>query len=178
MLDEHDPLFILETERLLLRRQIPSDIEFLIGLWSDLEVTRHLGGPREKAWLRSVFEETEVDPFQEQFDLWPAVERATGLPVGHCGLLSKEVDGKPEIELNYIFSPEAWGKGYAVEIGNALRKYAFEQLGLTRLIALIDPENAASEKVAARMGFTCEKDTVRGKGAVRRVYAISAPAKV
>ena len=173
-LPPHDEssLFILETERLVLRRQIASDLEFLIGLWSDPEVTRHLGGPRDQAWLRSVFQETEDDPFGEEFDLWPVVEKASGLPVGHCGLLPKAVDGEPEIELNYILSPGAWGKGYAKAIGAAIRDCAFHQMGLHRLIALIDPANAASERVASSIGMHLEKESTRPDGALRRVYAI------
>ena len=167
-------LFILETERLLLRHQMASDIDFLTDLWSDPEVTRHMGGPRDKAWLRSVFEESAADPFQEEFDLWTAVEKSSGLPIGHCGLLPKDVDGKDEIELNYILSPVAWGKGYAVEIGIAIQKHAFEKLGLHRLIALIDPENEGSERVAARIGMHLEKETTREGSAIRRVYVIEA----
>ena len=167
-------LFILETERLLLRRQTDSDIEFLTGLWSDPEVTCHMGGPHEKDWLRSVFEESAADPFLENYDLWPLVEKTSGLPIGHCGLLPKDVDGKDEIELNYILSPVAWGKGYAVEIGIAIQKHAFEKLGLHRLIALIDPENEASEQVAARIGMHLEKEITREGGNLRRVYAIDA----
>lgn len=87
-----DPLSILETERLILRRQTSADVAFLVGLWSDPEVTRHLGGPRDEAWLRGVFEETAADPLQETLDLWPLVEKASGLPAGHCGLLPKEID--------------------------------------------------------------------------------------
>lgn len=170
---DRDPLFILETERLLLRRQAASDTEFLIGLWTDPEVTRHLGGPRDKDWLRSVFEETAAAPFQEEFDLWPVLEKASGRPVGHCGLLPKEVDGRPEIELNYIFASGAQGKGYAVEIAAGLREYAHGQLGLRRLVALIAPENEASERVACRIGMRLEKETTRPSGAIRRVYALA-----
>lgn len=171
MIPGPDPLFILETERLVLRRQLAADVAFLVGLWSDPDVTRHLGGPRDRAWLRSVFEETAADPFREDFDLWPVVEKASGLPVGHCGLLPKEVENRPEIEVNYILARSAWGRGYASEIAAALERYAADQLGLRRLIALISPENGASEHVARRIGMRLEGETVRPGGAIRRVYA-------
>ena len=170
-------LFILETERLLLRRQTPFDLEFLIDLWSDPEVTHHLGGPRDREWLRSEFEATAVDPLQEEFDLWPLMEKASGRLIGHCGLLPKEVDGRPEIELNYLLAACARGKGYAAEIGIALWRYATGKLGLQRLVALIAPGNEASERVATRIGMHLEKETRRPGGAVRRVYAIEAAAQ-
>jgi hypothetical protein len=56
------------------------------------------------------------------------------------------------------------GRGYATEIGLALRDYAFGALGLTRLISLIEPENAASRRVAETMGLRYEGDTVRPGG--------------
>ncbi len=172
-----DPSIILETERLLLRRQRASDIAFLTDLWTDPEVTRYLGGPRDRDGLQSVFGETAQNPCAEQYDLWPVVEKETGQVVGHCGLLDKEIDGRPEIELTYIFSPSAWGKGYATEIGQAIKQSAFEKMGVERLIALIEPQNEPSERVAIKLGMRLEKEIVRPGGALRKVYAIEAEDK-
>ncbi len=169
-----DPSIILETERLLLRRQRASDIAFLTDLWADPQVTRYLGGPRDRDWLRSAFEETAQNPDAERYDLWPVVEKATGQVVGHCGLLDKEVDGRTEIELTYVLSPSVWGKGYATEIGQAIKQLAFEKMGVQRLIALIEPENGPSEQVAIRLGMRLEKEIVRPGRALRKIYAIEA----
>lgn len=165
-------LIILETGRLIMRRQQASDVAPLVNLWADPEVTRHLGGPRDKDWLQSVFEETAQDPYAERYDLWPVVEKETGQVVGHCGLLEKEVEDRTEIELNYILAVSAWDKGYATEIGQALKHYALAEVGIERLIALIDPGNKASERVAMKIGMRLEKEVVRPGGALRRVYAI------
>jgi ribosomal-protein-alanine N-acetyltransferase len=169
-----DPSTVLETERLLLRRQQASDIAFLTDLWTDPQVTRYLGGRRDRDWLRSVFQETARNPYAERYDLWPVVEKETGQVVGHCGLLDKEVDGRTEIELTYIFSPSAWGKGYATEIGQAIKQAAFEKMGVQRLVALIEPENEPSERVAIRLGMRLEKEMIRPGGALRKVYVIKA----
>jgi RimJ/RimL family protein N-acetyltransferase len=56
-----------------------------------------------------------------------------------------------------------------------VRDDAFGRLGVARLIALIDPENAASARVAEKIGMQLEKETLRPSGAVRRVYAMQAP---
>ncbi|MFP4345028.1 MAG: GNAT family N-acetyltransferase [Anaerolineales bacterium] len=163
---------ILETERLQLRYQRAADIEALVDLWSDPKVTRYLGGPRERTWLRSVFKETAADPYAEAYDLWPVVEKETGRVVGHAGLLEKEVAGRAEIELIYVLATSAWGKGYATEIGRALKRYAFEERGLERLIALIEPENAGSESVALKIGMTLEREVIRPGHELRRLYAV------
>ncbi|MBA7556411.1 hypothetical protein ES705_49119 [subsurface metagenome] len=87
-------------------------------------------------------------------------------------MLDKEVEGKTEIELTYIFASPAWGKGYATEIAQSLKQYAFKKLGIERLIALIKPENAASERVAVKIGMIMEKKVIRPGKVVRKMYVI------
>jgi len=167
---------ILETPRLVLRYQSADDVATLADLWADPRATRYLGGPRDRDWLRAEFAQTARHPQAEPYDLWPVVEKATGRVVGHCGLLDKEVDGRPEVELVYLLAPEFWGQGYATEIAAALWQWARDARGLTRLIALIEPENAASERVAVKIGMRLEKETLRPGGARRKVYAVTAGA--
>jgi len=163
---------ILQTERLYLRRQCAGDIPFLVELWSDPGVTRWLGGPRERDWLQSVFEETARDPAAEEYDLWPLAERSSGLLTGHCGLLEKDVDGETLIELNYMLHPAFQGRGYAVEIGRGLIDYAFAGLKLPQLIALIHPENEPSAQVARRIGMHLAGEILRPGNAIRLLYRI------
>lgn len=166
----NNSITILETERLQLRRQQATDIPFLTDLWSNSQVTQYMGGPRDREWLQDVFTETAENPAAEQYDLWPVIEKATGELVGHCGLLDKEVEGAMEIELNYILAPTAWGQGYATEIGAAIMQLALTQMGVKRLIALIDPENAPSARVAIRLGMQLEKEIIRPGGLRRLLY--------
>jgi len=163
---------ILRTPRLLLRYQTPADIPPLIALWRDPDVTRFMGGPRDLHALQTAFDETQANPTAETHDLWPLVEISSGQTIGHCGLLDKEVDGQPEIELVYVLAKSAWGKGRAAEIGAALISHAFENMGHARLIALIEPDNEPSERVALRLGMRLEKEVIRPNGEPRRVYAI------
>ena len=168
----NNSLTILETERLILRRLQPADIPALIDLWCDPDVTQHLGGPRDRDKLETLFAEDVKDPFTDQFDLWPLVKKLSNQVIGHCGLLEKEVDGKDEIEVIYILKASEWGKGYTTEIGKALVDYGFGELKLGRLIALIEPENKASEHVAEKIGMNLDKEVIRPGGATRKVYAI------
>lgn len=173
----HEAGVFLESERLVLRRQRDDDVAFLVDLWSDPGVTRYLGGPRDRDRLRASLGETAADPDAERFDLWPVVEKATGRLVGHCGLLDKDVEGQDEIELVYVLAASVWGRGFATEIGRDLSRHAFDTMGLTRLIALIDPGNEASERTAARIGLRFERQVTRPGGALRKLYAIEGPAK-
>jgi ribosomal-protein-alanine N-acetyltransferase len=167
----------IETDRLLLRDLRKDDLDALAALWTDPDVTRYMGGPRDPARIRDMLaEDLPVDP-PDPFSLWPVIEKATGQIVGHCGLLEKEIDGRDEVDLTYVFARPAWGRGYATEIATALRDYAFAQLGLAQLVAVIDHENTGSQKVAAKVGMRYEKDSLRSDGVMRRIYMMEAPPK-
>ena len=173
MRDEREPEqkeILCETERLLLRYQQMEDEEPLIDLWTDPQVTRYLGGPRNRETLQPLLRETTADPRADQYDLWVLVIKKTGMFAGHCGLLEKTVEGKREIELVYILAADCWGNGYAGEIGSALIRYAFEEKRLSRVICLIEPENRASEKVAIQLGMHLEKIVTRQEGDIRKLY--------
>lgn len=164
----------LGTERLRLRPIRTEDISDLVDLWTDPAVTQFMGGPRNASELEADFEQDAVNPSKHRYDLWPVEEKSTGKIVGYCGLLDKEIDGKTEIELIYVFAKSAWGKGYATEISCALRDHAFEHLGLNRLVSLIDPGNVASARVAVKAGMHLEQELIRPGGMVKQLYAVSA----
>lgn len=162
----------LETERLLLRNIQASDKSFIVDLWTDADVTRYLGGPRDRAQMLEDIAENLDDPFIEEYDLWPVIEKETNQPVGHCGLLMKEVEGKTEIEVVYVIDRSHWGKGYATEISKKLIEYAFGTKNLHRIIALIKPGNKGSESVAAKAGMHLEKEVVRQNDIKMFLYVI------
>ena len=60
----------------------------------------------------------------------------------------------PGTEVGWALHRDAWGKGYAVEAAVAAVDYAFDALGWTEVVHCINPENAASQKVAKRLGAT------------------------
>lgn len=167
----HD-LTILETRRLRLRRIRHSDIPALTALWTDPEVTRYMGGPREETTLAKVFNKAADDPFAEVYDLWPVEEKASGEVIGDCGLMPKQIEGVDEIELVYVLASSRWGRGYATEIAQALKHYAFDALGLRRIVSLIDPENTASQRVAEGLGMRLEKEVLRPGGSLRRLFVV------
>jgi ribosomal-protein-alanine N-acetyltransferase len=165
----------LETQRLLIRDLEADDIPALVKLWTDPDVTCYMGGPRDVTGLRKSLGE-DAGAIPPAFDLRPVVDKASGEVVGHCGLLEKLVDGAQEIELVYVFAKATWGRGLATEAARALRDHAFDEMRIPRLIALIDPGNAASARVAAKIGLEYEKSTLRSGGKEMQVYALANPA--
>ncbi len=162
----------IETPRLIIRDLQPSDVDALVALWTDPDVTAFMGGPREESAVRRVLEEDARSSPQPEIDLHPVIERVSGEIIGHCGFTDKEVDGQAEIELIYLLTKACWGKGFATEAAGALKTYAFKELGLRRLVSLIDPENVASQQVARKVGMRYLRDTLRPGGRVMQVFAV------
>jgi RimJ/RimL family protein N-acetyltransferase len=162
---------ILETERLALRRLRAEDVETLVALWTDPEVTRHLGGPRDAAKVRERLVAEAGSPTPRWPDLAPLVEKASGRVIGDCGLLEKDVEGRAELEVVYVLARDAWGRGFATEIARALVVHALDVMGRERVIALIEPEHAASARVAEKAGLRFEREIVRPSGARREIWA-------
>jgi RimJ/RimL family protein N-acetyltransferase len=104
------------------------------------------------------------------YGLWLLTLRGTGEFVGECGLVPQVVEGETQIEVGYHIRPALWGRGLATEAVTACRDFARDVAGLDRIVALIDPRNVASQRVATKAGLTFEREaTVPGK--VLRVYA-------
>ena len=163
----------IKTDRLIIRSNQEVDSEPLAALWTDPEVTHYMGGPRNyEEILKILKEDAEVNP-QPVFDLWPVIEKKTGRIIGTGGILEKDIDGRNQYEIIYVLAKSAWGKGFATEVARSLKDYAFNELGLNRVTALIDPDNAKSEKVAIKIGLRYEKDTVRPNGKTMRLYALN-----
>jgi RimJ/RimL family protein N-acetyltransferase len=165
----------IETARLLIRPLEIGDAAPLAAIWSDPLVTVHLGGPRDAATVRRQLEDEVRASVVRPYTLWPVVEKATGQVIADCGLIEKDVDGRREIELVYVLAASAWRRGFATEAAAAIRDYALQTLRLRRLIALIDPENVASARVAEKVGMRLERETQRPGGKRMRVYAVESP---
>jgi RimJ/RimL family protein N-acetyltransferase len=94
-------------------------------------------------------------PFAKQ----PVVERSTGRIVGYSGVDGFELEGERCLEYGWRLVPEARGKGYATEAGQVLLARAAERFE-GEIIAMIDPSNAPSRRVADKLGFTYWKRTL------------------
>src|SRR5262249_28141585 len=151
----------------------PKDVAALAALWCDPAATAYLGGPRTFDDVCRTLREDLALLEQPTFGLWPTIGKASGRGIGHCGLPDKDVAGRIEVELVYALARPAWGRGFATEAGRAIRDHAVRVLERRRLVALIHPDNAASERVAAKLGFRHERDVQRPHGTMR-LYAFAA----
>ena len=153
-------MVILETERLAMRHFEPGDIDALVALYRDPEVRRYFPeGMLSDAETRAELEwYLHGHPNHPELGLWATMLKDSGQFIGRCGLLPWTIDGQEEIEIAYMITKSYWGQGLGTEAARGIRDYAFEQLGLKRLICLIDEQNQASIRVAEKIGMTFEKE--------------------
>jgi ribosomal-protein-alanine N-acetyltransferase len=163
----------LETTHFFIRSLKAEDVPTLAKLWTNPDVTRFMGGPRNYEEVYGhLSEDARLVP-PPKFDLWVVIEKASGNIVGHCGILDKDIDNTEEFELVYVIDKPSWGKGYATEVASAIQHFAFHELGLKRIVSLIDPANQASARVAVKVGLKFEKDTVRPGGKRMLLYSLT-----
>jgi RimJ/RimL family protein N-acetyltransferase len=147
----------LTTERLSIEPMTLDYWEAYAAAWADPRMTEFIGGdPRNRniSWGKMLQGVGLWSLFG--YGYWSFVERASGQFVGNGGLAQFE-RGIPELEgypeAGWAFAPDAWGKGYATEAMTAILEWA-DAAKLGEIRCIIDPGNAASHNVAAKLGFT------------------------
>jgi RimJ/RimL family protein N-acetyltransferase len=148
---------MLGTARLLLRRMTPFDGPALFALDLDPEVVRYaepelMHAPRsladvERTVLRGILAAYDAVPPAEW---WSVAVRDGGASIGWVFL--RPLDERAW-ELGYRFRRSAWGRGYATEACRVVLEHGFEERGIDVAVALIDPEHAASQRVAEKLGM-------------------------
>lgn len=84
------------------------------------------------------------------YGMWAVEERQSGEMIGRIGCWQPE--GWPGFEIGWTLRRAYWGHGFATEGARAAMDYAFGELQQSHVISLIRPENAASRRVAQRLG--------------------------
>jgi RimJ/RimL family protein N-acetyltransferase len=152
---------ICETPRLILRQFNESDVEPILNFQGDPEVMRFsITGPATREDIQTKYLGSCLKRYsRDGLGQWAVVRKSDGICVGECGICAQEVDGKSEFEISYRMRRDCWGIGLATEAARACRDFGFKQAGLRRLISIIESDNAASIRVAEKMGMTLEKKT-------------------
>ncbi len=94
------------------------------------------------------------------FGLWLLRDRATGELVGRGGLQYTDAVGGFAVEAAWAIVPERWGQGLATELARASVRVGFASVGLSEVIAITLPTNAASRRVMEKAGFRYDREIV------------------
>lgn len=143
---------VMKTERLHLREVEGADLVSLGRIYADPECMRFYPATKSPSEIGEWFQKLAFDSCtQHGFGLWAVVDTVSGEVIGDCGITLQETPAGLEPEIGYHLWRKYWGMGLATEAAIACRDYAFQTLGLRRVVSITSPENIPSQKVAERV---------------------------
>jgi len=160
---ELTPDYPIATSRLLLRPLSEADTDALVAYRSREDVCRFV--PFEPMTvdvvmnrLRENWSRTTIIAEGDALTLGVELVQARQL-IGDVVLFFRSAEHRGG-EIGWVFHPGFSGCGYATEAAHALLHLAFDQLGLHRVNARVDPRNEASLRLGARLGMREEAHLV------------------
>ena len=151
-----DPLV---TARLVGERPRPEHRDGLLGVFGDPRVgdvlwPGELGGARNAEQVEAILANDAEHWQREGFGPWVFSERhGAGAVVARGGLMRARVNDLDEVEIDYAVAAPHWGEGLATEIARASVRVAFEELGLSEVVAFTRTDNLASQHVMDKTGL-------------------------
>lgn len=147
---KHLGTVLIETDRLILRKCRESDYkESFLYCCSDPELCRLQGFDIHKSdetTRRSFKEKVEQYKADDSFYEWAIVRKEDNQFMGEIALVHYNEENN-SIELGYHLGRVFRGNGYMQEALNAILKFAFEELNIDQVYALILNNNTNSQKV-------------------------------
>ncbi len=155
---------VFETPRLYARSWTLDDVDAAFDIYRKPEVNRYLGrNPKSLETIeeaQAMLERRVANQAKRPAGqgTWALMRKADEKIIGTImckDLPNGELDPSREIEIGWHLDPEAWGYGYATEAGSAVAEYGFRMdPNLPRVLAVVYPENIASQNVAKKVGMT------------------------
>ncbi len=149
---------VLRTNRLVLRWLSTEDAEFVYELVNDPDWLRYIGdrGVRTLDDARGYLLHGPIAMYARHgFGLYCVELRESGAPIGICGLLKREA--LEDVDIGFAFLPHYRARGYAYEAAAATLEYGRRTLELSRIVAIVSPENHVSMRLLQKLGLTLER---------------------
>ena len=154
--------YIIETERLRLRRLEDSDFDNLKAILSDSETMSYYPEPYDDHgvqrwinWNKGLYEE-------RGFGLFAVELKENCTFIGDCGITMQNIDGKIVPEIGYHVNKKYWKNGYASEASQACKEWIFSNSDFTEIYSYMNTENIGSRKVAENNGMSLVKEYYKG----------------
>jgi RimJ/RimL family protein N-acetyltransferase len=144
---------IITTPRLTLRPFTMEDLNPLFEILQQPNIFQYFPRPGTPSLERVeriiAFYIKQAEDYS--FSCWAVDLKETGELIGWCGL--NHLPETDEDEVAYLLSQAHHGEGYATEAARASLDFGFNTIGLARIIALVHPENIASQRVIQKSGM-------------------------
>jgi len=148
----------LETERLILRKFMESDLDACINNWfNDAEVTKYMTwNPHNNREVSQKFLMWNIENYKNyNFFQWAITLKGSDEPIG--SLAAFNANGK-ECEIGYCLAKKYWHQGIMSETFDRVLSYLFEELNYEVVRARHDIDNPHSGDVMKKCGMTYKKD--------------------
>jgi [ribosomal protein S5]-alanine N-acetyltransferase len=143
---------IFSTLHFTVKQFTQADFEDFYALNSNAEVLRYIRPIKNKEACLTFLNEQLQDYIAEPtMGRWYVAEKDTNRLIGTFSILYMQ--GDVDYHIGYALMPSEWGKGFATELLTEGILYFFTNFSKSRLFAITQPENIASEKVLAKTGF-------------------------
>lgn len=172
------PGLVRRTERLVLRPFRRGDEAAVLAYRRRAEVCRYIPADPLTEVAAPAFIADRITALRIEADgdrMVFAVE-LDGLVIGDVLVRTTQLaDGQAEI--GWVFNPDFHGRGYATEAARELIRLSFDELGMHRVWAQLDPRNTASVRVCERLGMRHEAHLrqdmwLKGEWTDSAIYAI------
>lgn len=160
---------IIQTKRLYLRQLVQEDFPSIFLFLSDPKTMYAYEHGFSKEEVQTLLDKQLCSYTVNNFGLWAVIKQETKTCIGLCGITLQLFRENSVPELGYIFQKEYWHQGYAAERALACKEYAFQDLALPQLYAIIRDTNFPSQKLAERIGMQ-KIDTI-----IKQYYGFTMP---
>jgi ribosomal-protein-alanine N-acetyltransferase len=145
-----------ETERLLLRRWLPSDREPFAALNADARVMEFFPSVLTREQSDAFVDRIEAAFDELDYGLWAIEIKATGTFIGFTGLVLQTFPAHftPAVEVGWRLAQSSWGNGYASEAAIAALDYGFKTIELEEIVSMTAAKNVRSQRVMQRIGMS------------------------
>ena len=146
--------YILETERLTVRELQYDDSSFIIQLLNCPGWLQYIGDRNVRTTedaIRYIDEGPRKSYREKGFGLYVVETKNNRISIGICGLLKRDAIRHPDI--GFAFLPEFEGHGYALEVAQAIMRYAKDYLKITNVCAITKADNVRSIRLLEKLGF-------------------------
>ncbi|QIH11930.1 MULTISPECIES: GNAT family N-acetyltransferase [unclassified Pseudomonas] len=144
------------TSRLVYRVPQPGDAQRLLCIYGDprTQLFNPAGPMADLGEAERLLERWIEHWARYQYGTWAiSSSDAPEQILGFGGIAHHHYLAEQRVNLGYRFAVEAWGKGYATQLGQDALQHAFVQLGLPEVFALVRPDHAASIRVLEKIGM-------------------------
>ena len=173
-----EPDLVRRTERLVLRPFRHGDEEAVLAYRGRAEVCRYIPADplTEAAAPAFIADRIAARRLEADGDRMVFAVVLDGLVIGDVLVRVGQV-GDRQAEIGWVLNPDFHGHGYATEAARELVRLSFDELGMHRVWAQLDPRNTASARLCERLGMRHEAHLrqdmwLKGEWTDSAIYAI------